>query len=399
MIAIDEFGPLNVRRPESVADLGGLVKEAAASGQGVYPVGGRTTLDIGLPPTKPGFALDTSALKRVVDYPARDMTITVQAGITISELRKTLAAEGQWLPIDVPHPERATLGGAVALNLSGPRRFGAGTFRDYVIGISFMTDEGEEVKAGGRVVKNVAGYDLMKLQVGAVGTLGVISQLTLKVKPKPESAAVVRLVCSAAELGGVLDRLHASKSRPVVADITSDHSTVGAAWAVWAGFEEKAETVEWQVQTLLEELKHAPVTDVTAERGPAALERLESLVNPIESKFVIKANVRPSALARFANAAAESNDYRIQSQALNGILTASTVMDMSFEKALLEVNRLAAIAAECGGNLTIRRCPASWKSRLPVWGRPGPDRELMKHVKRTLDPKNVFNPGRLFADI
>src|SRR4051794_11121132 len=98
-ITIDEFGPLPVRRPESVADLGRLVNEAVAADQGVYPVGGRTGLDIGLPPAKSGFAVDTSALNRVVDYPARDMTITVQAGITIAELRRTLAAEGQWLPI------------------------------------------------------------------------------------------------------------------------------------------------------------------------------------------------------------------------------------------------------------------------------------------------------------
>ena len=169
-ILIDDFGPLPVRRPTSVAELCGLVKEAAAGGQGVYPVGGRTTLDVGLPPIKPGIALDTTALNQVIDYPARDMTITVQAGITMAKLQETLAAEGQWLPVDVPNPDQATIGGAVALNKSGPRRYGYGTLRDYVIGISFVTDEGNEVKAGGRVVKNVAGYDLMKLQVGAVGT-------------------------------------------------------------------------------------------------------------------------------------------------------------------------------------------------------------------------------------
>jgi len=143
-----------------------------------------------------------------------------------------------------------------------------------VIGISFVTDEGNEVKAGGRVVKNVAGYDLMKLQVGAVGTLGVITQLTLKVKPKPEAQAVIRLICTASELPGVLDRLHASKSRPVVVDVESDHSVVGASWAIWVAFAEKAATVEWQVNTLLDELKNAPVTDVVAERGAAAEDRM-----------------------------------------------------------------------------------------------------------------------------
>src|SRR4051812_12508181 len=113
-----------VRRPASVAELCDLVKQARAARQGVYPVGGRTALDFGLPPIKPGIALDTTALNRVIDYPARDMTITAQAGITVAALRRELEKEGQWLPVDVANPEKATLGGAIALNQSGPRRYG-----------------------------------------------------------------------------------------------------------------------------------------------------------------------------------------------------------------------------------------------------------------------------------
>jgi len=397
MISIDEYGPLPVRRPESVAELCGLVVEAAAAGQGVYPVGGRTMLDIGLPPSKPGFALDTTALNRVVDYPARDMTITAQAGITVAELQRTLAAEGQWLPIDIPNPERATIGGAVALNLSGSRRFGNGTFRDYVIGISFATDEGQEVKAGGRVVKNVAGYDLMKLQVGAVGSLGVLTQLTLKVKPKPEASALVRMVCAADQLGAVLDKMHESRSRPTVVDVSTDRSVVGAAWAVWAGFEEKAETVEWQIRTLLDELRGAPVTDVSAERGPDAATHISNLMSDAAAWFAFKANVRPSRTAEFLHAVEGWDDVRIHSQALNGIVHGRAVHEIAQERAASISKTLADRAAECGGNFTIRRCPAAWKAALPVWGRPGPDRDLMRHVKNTLDPKNVFNPGRLFG--
>src|SRR5262245_37539569 len=111
-----------VKRPASVAELCDLVKQARAAKQGIYPVGGRTTLDVGLPPAKPGIALDTTALNKVIDYPARDMTITAQAGITLAALQAELAREGQWLPVDVPSPEKATLGGALALNQSGPRR-------------------------------------------------------------------------------------------------------------------------------------------------------------------------------------------------------------------------------------------------------------------------------------
>src|SRR5262249_27759773 len=153
----------------------------------LYPLGGRTMRDVGPPPPRPGLGVGLRGLNEGVDYPARDMTITAGAGIRVAELQRVLAAENQRLPLDVPRPGQATLGGVLALDVSGPRRLGAGTARDYVIGITTVNDEGQQTKAGGRVVKNVAGYDLCKLHVGAMGTLGIITQVTLKVRPRPES--------------------------------------------------------------------------------------------------------------------------------------------------------------------------------------------------------------------
>ena len=366
-ITIDDFGPLPVRRPATVAELRGLVAESPA----LYPVGGRTTLDVGLPPTKPGVAVDTTALNQVIDYPARDMTITVQAGITVAALQAELAKEGQWLPIDVANPERATIGGAIALNKSGPRRFGFGTLRDYVIGISFVADDGTEVKAGGRVVKNVAGYDLMKVQVGAVGTLGVISQVTLKVKPKPEASAALAFGCSTGELGAVLDQLHASKSRPVAVEVLNRAAWSAAAseWTVLVGFEEKDSTVRWQRETLLAELKRD-----AAELPADVWDRVTALQIRPESRFISKVSVRPSqvaeALPRFPGL--------VHAHALTGVLWSHA--DDAVEGAAL------------------RRCPVAGKKALPVWGAPRGDWEMMRHLKRTLDPRNVFNPGRLFAE-
>ena len=173
---IDGFGPLPIVRPQSIDELGATIRTSTA----IYPFGGQTKTSLGMPPTKPGHAVDLRGLAQVIDFPARDMTITVQAGITIAEMRKVIHAEKLDLPIDVAQSDRATLGGILATNTSGPRRFGYGTLRDYVIGISALNDKGLEFKAGGRVVKNVAGYDLCKLHVGALGTLGIISQVTLK---------------------------------------------------------------------------------------------------------------------------------------------------------------------------------------------------------------------------
>jgi glycolate oxidase FAD binding subunit len=248
------------------------------------------------------------------------------------------------------------------------------------------------VKAGGRVVKNVAGYDLMKLQIGAVGTLGVVTQVTLKVKPRPEAWAVVRMHCTAAELGRVLDLLHVSKSRPVLVEVTSDASIPSAAWSVWVGFEEKAATVEWQVSTLLDEFRSAPVTDVTADRGGGTDLRLPAVP---ESRFVFKATVRPGEAARFCNSAG----VWVRAHALNGIVYGYADYPVSHDGATPMAKLLTDAAADCGGTLTVPRCPTEWKKSLPVWGEPTPAWELMRHVKKTLDPDNVFNPGRLFGDV
>src|SRR5262249_55117627 len=136
-----------------------------------------------------------------------------------AKVQEILTRENQRLPIDVPLAERATLGGAIATNTSGPRRYGFGTLRDYVIGITVVNDEGKEVKAGGRVVKNVAGYDLCKLYIGSLGTLGIISQVTLKVRPRPEEQALAVLECAPESLRTVLDHIHFSKTRPVCIDL------------------------------------------------------------------------------------------------------------------------------------------------------------------------------------
>ncbi|MBC7857148.1 MAG: FAD-binding oxidoreductase, partial [Pirellulaceae bacterium] len=179
--------------PANQAELAAALAEAYASGSAIYPIGGGTSLDFGLPAKTPGSGLSLAGLSRIVDYPARDMTVTVEAGVTMQTLSDLLATEGQRLPLGVPLADRATVGGVVATNWNGPRRYGCGTVRDYVIGISAVDGRGMPFKGGGRVVKNVAGYDLCKLLVGSLGTLGIITQVTLKLRPLAEKTALITL--------------------------------------------------------------------------------------------------------------------------------------------------------------------------------------------------------------
>lgn len=389
-------------RPASPAELGDIVRHAAARGEAIYPLGGRTMLDLGLPPTKPGIGVNLTALDQVIDYPARDMTITVQAGITLAQLQQVLATENQWLPIDVPLPDKATLGGAIACNVSGPRRYGYGTFRDYVIGITVVNDRGQEVKAGGRVVKNVAGYDLCKLYTGSLGTLGVITQVTLKVRPKPEAQAMVQVSCARDVLADLLDRFHASATRPVCVD-PHDEPGNTAPVRVFVVYEENGAAVDWQVNRLREELESA-FPSLVVHRDASAEREFRILTETLlwsAYRLTFRANLLASALPRFIQAASEFAPQlaTLHGQAGNGIVTGHFRESATKPQAKKVVDHLRAKAVAADGNLILTRCPDQWKHELGVWGEPRADWELMRTIKRQLDPQNLFNPGRFVGGI
>jgi glycolate oxidase FAD binding subunit len=411
---IDDFGPLVIVCPQSVADLGDVVRRAAAEGQALYPIGGGTMLGLGFSPSRPGWAADLRSLNSIIDYPARDMTITLQAGVPIAELRRVLAVENQRLPVDVPHADRATLGGALATNVSGPRRYGSGTLRDYVLGLTTVNDEGREVKAGGRVVKNVAGYDLCKLHIGALGTLGVITQATLKVRPIPEACALVTLGCDAAGLEALLERLHNSRTRPGCLEVlnTEAASAVAqaanvalpeAAWAAVVGYEDGADAANWQVRQLMQEVLPAGVRGLEARAGAACRSLWQALaeaVDPLDARLSFKANLLSGAVASFCLYAAElSAGLRLHAHAGSGIVYGHFSGDLTLERLQEMLKGLQDAAEAAQGNLILPRCPPEWKRSLPVWGRPRGDAWLMREVKAKFDPRGLFNPGRFIDGI
>jgi glycolate oxidase FAD binding subunit len=411
-IVIDDLGPLPVVQPASVAELSDHVRRAAAEHQAIYPLGGRTMLGYGLPPTRPGIAVDLTRLTQVIDYPARDMTITVQAGITISRLQQLLRGENQRLPVDVARPEQATLGGTLAVNASGPRRYGFGTLRDYVIGLSAVNDEGHEIKGGGRVVKNVAGYDLPKLFIGSLGTLGIITQVTLKLRPLAEERAVVLLGCTSAGAATILDELHRSRTRPVCIDVLNDaavralnQQTPGllpeAPRLVVVGFEEKSATVVWQLEQVEREVSAAALLSRQTRVGAASdalWNRLTDLPLWAEAGLSFKASLLPSATTDFIEQAASLPDGLVlQAHAGSGIVVGHAPRSLTRERAAAMLTLLQGTAVAAHGNLVILRCPPEWKATLPVWGTPRDDGWLMRTVKEKLDPRNVFNPGRFLV--
>jgi glycolate oxidase FAD binding subunit len=408
----DGLPPLPVFNPGNLAELSDTVRRAVHDRQAIYPFGGRTQLELGHSPTPPGIGLGLGNLRQVVDYPARDMTVTVEAGITINDLQRVLAAEQQRLPIDVPAPERATLGGAVAANTSGPRRYGFGTLRDYVIGISVVNDEGRVVKAGGRVVKNVAGYDLCKLYVGSLGTLGVITQMTLKLRPEPGAQAIVLIECGSDDVDSVLTLIHQGRTRPVAIDLFNPAAAEdirrhqiaeisGNRWLLCIGFEDNYQAVEWQIEQLMRDFaspKYQTCQPRLAEHSVPFWRIMTEFQAAVDGKLTFKANVLPSAvveLCRLADALPERP--LLQAHAGNGIVFGRFGGMLTLDRARIVLPVLEKAALGAHGNLLVLRCPVDWKSDLPVWGKPRGDFELMRRVKKKLDPTNTFNPGR-FVD-
>jgi glycolate oxidase FAD binding subunit len=194
-----------------------------------------------------------NALQQILEHTPEDMTVTTQAGVTLADLQAHLAHRGQWLPIDPPHPEQITVGSIVAMNVNGPRRMGYGTIRDYLLGIKVVLADGRLIKAGGRVVKNVAGYDLCKVFVGSHGTLGAIVEATFKLRPLPEREKFVQRHCqSLEEASSLLEAVRESVLTPTALDLhnlslpTSQASMI---FTLVLGFAGTDEEVAWQIAT------------------------------------------------------------------------------------------------------------------------------------------------------
>lgn len=392
LTAIDGIALQEVVRPRSVAELREVVERAAAEKLGIFPIGGSTQLHVGRPPSRSGLGVDLTELNHVVDYPARDMTITVQAGITMAQLSEALLPERQRLPIDVPQPQRATLGGSIASNISGPRRLGFGTFRDYIIGIRFIDDQAREVQGGGRVVKNVAGYDLCKLHTGAFGSLGIITQVTLKLRPMPEAHASVTFPCSISSLGDTLDRLHESATRPAYVEV---QGTVVEYCQIAVGFEDNAPAVAWQLDQIQREF---PQAAMQIRQGDVADEYVRIMTETIHTPaaWSWRASLRPSAVAAFVRDLTRWG-FAWQAHALSGIVWGRATHEMSLNQVTNELENLRRMAEAADGSVIVWQCPTEWKSRLDLWGRERSDWRLMQIVKRQVDPQDLFNPGRFLV--
>ncbi len=388
--------------PASVEELAAAMANAHEAGASVVPWGGGTRQTYGRPfaPSGPWIVLRTTRLNQVLDYNPDDLAISVEAGIKMAALRDTLAQHRQMLPIDVPLPERATLGGTLALDADGPRRAGYGTNRDLLVGIRVVEATGRTSKAGGIVVKNVSGFDLMKLYIGSAGTLAVIASANFKLLPM--ARASVTLACAFPGLDAAfacIDALHASQLVPTACELSN---------------------CDWMPEG---DLRLA----VLAEGLPSAVDRHRAQVGPmaiaagaLEARALAPADAQalwarvggfpqtgagdtllrmaclPSQLAAAISAAGSlaarfGLRVRYTARALSGVVYAR--VDGGDAGAWLRALRDALPFA----NLAVLD-PAGLSADALSIARPSEGLSVMRRIKSEFDPKGLLNPGRFHVD-
>jgi glycolate oxidase FAD binding subunit len=308
----------------------------------------------------------------------------------LSDLQAALHAQGQRLPLDPPHPERATVGGMVAANTNGLTRSRYGTVRDWVIGIAVAYPSGKVARAGGKVVKNVAGYDLMKLHIGALGTLGVVAEVNFKVQARPEMDATVLAQfdapAAALEVGLKLAHQYLAPAAALVLD--GDEG----GWTLALRFEGYAREVQAAKDQAVRFVREAGGAVEDAAIPPAFWDAARDWSTPTDDEVVLRAIVPLTASPLLM--AAVPRGARVLAQPASGVVDVRVVATSAAET----LSRLRPVAG-ADGQVVVIAAPAALKQGLDVWGPPPPGFPIMRALKLALDPNGILNPGRFVGGI
>ena len=448
--AVEGVVPSAVVAPGSVESLAATVQMASDLGYAVIPRGGGTKMDFGHPPSRADIVVSLERLNRIVAHEPADQTATVEAGITMAGLQAGLGKRGQYLPLDPPHGDAGTLGGALATNASGVLRTAFGTARDLVIGARVVQADGTVVRSGGQVVKNVAGYDLNKMYIGSLGTLGILAEVNLKLQPLPAAGRL--LIGTMAEIGEAAEcafRVMDSEVMPSFLEVASPATRVlltgeaaglGAGsrandiragsrtnsgrdgtlrddrdFAVVAGMIGTDETVDWQAgecERIFRDSGAAAVMAVDGDGYRRVLDGMRAfpggglLPQGMGPAVTCRAGVTPDgveALFRLADEGCRrlSIGCGLLSHFASGHVAFVFYRDGTFRES--DYDGLASLietlrnASEEQGVFVVEHAPAALKERVGVWGSTRGNRHIMEMLKKRFDPKGTLNPGR-FVD-
>jgi glycolate oxidase FAD binding subunit len=370
--------------PASEAELARFLAQANAGGLAVLPRGGGTKMEWGNPPEKVDLVLSTRKLDRVLEHAAGDMTVTVEAGCTIAALQQTLAKQGQRLAVDPLWPDRATVGGVLATNDNGSFRHAFGSLRDLIIGVTIALPDGTLARSGGKVVKNVAGYDLPKLMVGAFGTLGVITRATFRLHPLPRAS---RSFGFNVTWGAVDGFVHALRESPLAVTGLRVLALPGMAVGVHVRVEGSPDGVAASAATIAA-LADACRATLVVGRDNAASEREVQWLNP---GAVAKVTFPPARIGDVCRAVRDVSGMLVAEAVGAGLVVLPTAAEP-------DVLRLARAVTALGGYFLVLRGDPALKRTIN--GTAMADAlPLMRRVKQQFDPLGTLNPGVLSEGI
>ena len=401
--AIDSIKPALLCFPDSAEQIAAALRICAEAEAAVAPWGGGTAMAIGNLPRGVDVVLALNRLNRFVEHDHANLTATVEAGMTLAGAQATVARQNQFAPFDAPHPAHATIGGIVSANLNGPRRTFYGSVRDLVIGMRVVLASGEQIKAGGKVVKNVAGYDMCKLFVGSLGTLGVITELTLRMAPTPEYGATVIASGTLPQVSQLAGELARSSLLPAAVVIfhCKINNIVPREWAVAVRTEGFAESVS----------RHIGDAQTVAVRHGLSIGTLRDDAHDRFWRDIADFPLPPNRLVyRLTLPRASLSEFETVWQNWQGLQqapavvadTAGGVVWLSFDgnsSAAEFFSQLVFFARKQRGHAVMFSAPGSVKKDLDVWGATPAALSLMREVKRQFDPMGLLNPGRFVGGI
>jgi glycolate dehydrogenase FAD-binding subunit len=398
-LSVDDLLPAKIMEPADADDAARSLRLCDQASAAVVVWGGGTQMRLGSPPRGYDIAFSTGRMTRLIEYEPADLTCRVEAGMRLADLQAALGAQGQRLPLEPPHPDRATVGGMVAANTSGLNRARYGTVRDWVIGIAVAYPSGKVARAGGKVVKNVAGHDLMKLHIGALGTLGVVAEVNLKVQARPQGSATVlghfEAPVAAIEAGMKLARQYLAPAASIVLDrnaLWACGLTVDWTWALALKVEGYAREVEAATDVAVAAIREAGGR-AEGQRAPAVFwDSARDWSAPDDDLVVLHAIVPLTGTGALMKALPLEAQVMIQ--------PAAGIVDVRVPpgNAAAALRQLRAAAGE-DGQVIVAAAPAGVKRGLDVWGPPPPGFAIMRALKEALDPNDILNAGRFVGGI
>jgi glycolate oxidase FAD binding subunit len=387
---------LPVQMPTTASELAELVTIAHHQRSPLLVAGNSSKLDWGGVVTEAKTIVSTQKLDRLIAHAVGDLTVTVEAGMRFDRLQQILATAGQFLPLDPAYPLQATIGGIIATADTGSLRHRYGGVRDFLLGINFVRADGKIAKAGGRVVKNVAGYDMMKLFTGSYGTLGILTEVTLRVYPLPPNSGTVTISGAVEQLVEVAKILLASTLTPIAIDVLSrafsQQLGIGNTPSLAVKFATLPASIAEQSAQLLDIASKLGLTGVSWQG-----EQAEQLWNGIQtgiwgtSLIGCKLGVRSTA----AVATISRLDDLTDNISKGVIHLGSGIGACAIDRAT-DISTLRSHCESAGGFLSVLQAPVEVKQKIDVWGYRGNAVALMRALKQQFDPHSILNPHRYF---